>query len=257
MRIRVLQTTAQIGEAAADLVVEALRSRRDPLLGVATGSSPEPVYAALAARAAAGLDLGDVDVVALDEYVGLPPGHPESYRAVVRRSVVEPLGIDPSRVRVPHVDASGSGAGFEASLAERGGADVQLLGIGHNGHLAFNEPGSPLDSRTREVTLTGRTRHANARFFGGDPAAVPARAVTQGLATVLSAHRLVLVATGAAKAAAVAAALQGPVSTACPASVLQSHQDVTVLLDPAAAADLEHVGDSPREPGDLLTAGTG
>lgn len=242
MRIHVLPDRAGIGTIGAALVAAAVRDTPDLLLGVATGSSPEPVYAALAARVAGGLDLGGVSAVALDEYVGLPVDHPESYRSVVRRTVVRPLRLDPARVAVPDgtaADPSAAADAYDAAIVARGGVDLQILGLGHNGHVAFNEPGSSFTSRTRVVALTARTRAANARFFGGDVDAVPTHAVTQGIGTVLQARRLLLVVTGRDKAPVVAAALTGPVDEFCPGSALQTHPDVTVLLDEAAATYLD------------------
>jgi glucosamine-6-phosphate deaminase len=170
-----------------------------------------------------------VRLVALDEYVGLPAGHPASYAAYVVREIAAPLGISTGNVLVPQ----GSRAELERRVADLGGVDLQLLGIGRNGHLALNEPGSPLDSRTRVVELTESTRVANAPYVDGP---VPTHAVRQGLGTILEASELVLLATAAAKAAAVAAALTGPVTTECPASVLQRHRRVSVVLDAAAAS---------------------
>lgn len=239
MRIEVVTDPAAVGTTAAALVADAVRDRPALRLGVATGSSPEPLYAALVAHVRRGLDVRQVSAWALDEYVGLAPDHPEGYRAVVDRTVTRPLGLDPARVHVPDGSAGDPDAAaraYEAALTAAGGVDLQVLGIGHNGHLAFNEPGSDPASRTRAVPLTERTRAANARFFGGDVDAVPTRAITQGLATILSARRLLLVATGEDKAPAVAAALTGPVVRQVPASVVQLHADVTVVLDTAAAA---------------------
>lgn len=261
MKIHVLSDQQQLGAFGADLVVEALSTRPDPLLGVATGSSPEPVYTALARRVEQeGLDLSHVEVVALDEYLGLPPGHPESYAQVVDRTVRVPLRLDPRRVRVPDAlapDPQAAARAHDEVVRTHAGADIQLLGLGHNGHIAFNEPGAPLTSRTRVVELSASTRQANARFFGGDPAAVPDRAITQGVATILSARRLLLVATGSGKARAVASALAGPVTPDCPGSALQRHPHLTVLLDPGAAARLpDAVRDAAvRGPGALTGRG--
>jgi glucosamine-6-phosphate deaminase len=162
---------------------------------------------------------------------------------VLLREVCAPLGLPPERLHVP--DGSGdseaalsaAAADYERRIAEAGGVDVQILGIGANGHLGFNEPGSALTSRTRVKRLSERTRADNARFFDSVDA-VPTHCVTQGLGTVLDARKLVLVASGAGKAAAVAAALEGPLSASCPASVLQWHADAVAVLDEAAAAGL-------------------
>jgi glucosamine-6-phosphate deaminase len=224
-----------LGEHVAGLVSGLVE--RDPalVLGVATGGTPLPVYRALARGSG---DLSSVRLVALDEYVGLPAGHPASYATYVEREIARPLGVPPEHVVVPHR----SGADLERRITELGGVDLQLLGLGRNGHLAFNEPGSPLDSRSRVVALSAVTRHDNAAYV--DP--VPTHAITQGLGTILEAGHLVLLALGAAKAEAVAAALTGPVTPDCPASVVQRHPHVTVVLDAAAASVLDGWGSVDR-----------
>jgi len=248
MEVLVLPTAARVARRAADVVIAGLADAAgsEPVLGLATGSSPLGLYAELAAAVAAGrLDLGRAHGFALDEYVGLPTGHPESYREVLLREVWGPLGLAPERLHVP--DGSGAdeaslvagAAEYERLIEGAGGVDVQILGIGANGHLGFNEPGSALSSRTRVKRLSERTRADNARFFDA-PADVPTHCVTQGLGTVLAARRLVLVASGGAKADAVASALEGPLSASCPASVLQWHPDAVAVLDEDAAAGLRN-----------------
>ena len=232
----VVPTEAAAGELVADAIETLVQRRPDAVLGVATGSTPLPVYRALASRA---LPLRRVRAFALDEYVGLPQGHPESYAAVVRREVTDPLGLDPALVRVPGDGGSLATAGedYEAAIAAAGGVDLQLLGIGTDGHIGFNEPGSSLASRTRIKTLTEQTRRDNARFFSSLDD-VPRHCITQGLGTIREARHLVLLAFGAAKAAAVAGAVEGPVTASLPGSAIQLHPHVTVILDEAAAARL-------------------
>lgn len=241
MEVVIVRGPAEAGELAAAKVARVLGEAEPATLGVATGSSPLGVYRALAARRAAGtLDLSEVSAFALDEYVGLPAGHPQSYAEVVRRTVTEPLGLDPARVHVPDgaaEDLERAAAEFEASIAAAGGVDVQILGVGGNGHIGFNEPSSALSSRTRVKTLTESTRQANARFFDS-PDDVPRHCLTQGLGTILDAAHVVLVATGEAKAAAVAGLVEGPVTAMCPGSVLQWHPRATVVVDEAAAGRL-------------------
>ena len=177
---------------------------------------------------------------ALDEYVGIPEDHPESYASVLRREVVEPLGLDPSQVAVPDGRASdleAACAAYEQAIREAGGIDLQILGIGANGHIGFNEPTSSFASRTRLKTLAPRTREDNARFFDR-PDEVPTHCVTQGLGTIMEARELLLVAKGSAKAAAIAAAVEGPVSAICPGSILQFHPQATVIVDEEAATGL-------------------
>ena len=226
MDLVVLDDAEAVGAHAARVVSRMVERDSTMVWGVATGGTPLPVYRALARGSA---DFSAVQVVALDEYVGLPAGHPGSYAAYVRREIADPLGISQDDVVVP----TGSGEELERRITELGGVDLQLLGIGRNGHLAFNEPGSPLDSRSRVVELTPSTRAANAAYVDGD---VPTHAITQGLGTILEARKLVLLAIGAAKAEAVAAALSGPVTPECPASVVQRHPRVTVVMDAAAAS---------------------
>ncbi|MCC3292175.1 glucosamine-6-phosphate deaminase [Arthrobacter sp. zg-Y1110] len=224
-----------MGPAGADVVLKTLDLRPAPVIGVATGSSPSPLYDALAGS---GRDFTGVTWFALDEYVGLPPGHPQSYAEVLRREIIEPLGLDPRCVHVPDPHGENlqdAGTEYEGRIADAGGIDLQILGIGRNGHLAFNEPGAALDSRTRVETLTEDTRRANQRFFDSLDE-VPTHCLTQGLGTILEARHLLLIARGEDKAEALARALTGPVTPDCPASVLQLHGNVTVLADDAAAA---------------------
>lgn len=229
-----IETDARaVARRAAGVVLDDLAGHERYALGVATGSSPSGLYRELAVAVAREPGLfADVRAVALDEYVGLSPEDPRSYRATVRKEVVEPLGLDPERVRVP---SERSAEEYDETVAREGGVDLQILGIGSNGHIAFNEPGSPHDSATRIVALTEATRRDNARFFDS-VAQVPTHAVTQGIGTVLRARRLLLIAQGAGKAAAVAAALEGPVTEDLPGSALQRHGDVTVVLDREAAS---------------------
>jgi len=235
----IVQSKDEAGSIAADAIRALVTATPDAVLGLATGSTPLTTWAALAAS---GLDLSRVRGFALDEYVGLPAGHPESYRAVITREVVEPLGLTPSLVRVPGDDGgplSGAGARYEADIESAGGVDLQVLGIGRTGHIGFNEPGSSLASLTRVKTLTEQTRADNARYFATVDD-VPTHCITQGLGTILRARHLVLLAFGEAKAAAVAAALEGPVSASTPGSVVQLHPTVTVIVDEAAGSQLAH-----------------
>nr|WP_231703607.1 glucosamine-6-phosphate deaminase [Arthrobacter sp. zg-Y179] len=227
-----------MGALGASFIEVLVRDRPDAVLGLATGSSPLPVYRYLATR---GLDLSRVRAFALDEYVGLPAGSEQSYAAVIEREVVRPLGLDPDRVAVPDggaEDPAQAAEAFERRLEQSGGVDLQLLGIGHNGHLAFNEPGSPLDSRTRVQRLSETTRRANARFFPSI-GEVPRFCITQGLGTIRRARHLLLLVRGEGKAGILERALTGPVDTDCPASILQLHPRVTVIADEAAASGVE------------------
>ncbi len=240
MEVVPLATPAEVGAVAADAIEALLRQQPDAVLGLATGSSPLPTYQELIRRhrEGSGPSYDGVRCFTLDEYVGLPAGHPATYRETIFRELTDGVGIARERVASPDAsDPEHAGPRYEEAILAAGGVDLQVLGIGADGHLAFNEPGSSLASATRMKTLTDLTRRDNARFFGSIDE-VPRHVLTQGLGTILRAQHLLLVATGQGKAAAVAAAVEGPLSASCPASVLQLHPHVTVLLDETAAADL-------------------
>lgn len=240
MEIVILGGSRQIGKLAADAIEQLIRRKPAAVLGLATGSSPLPVYDELAARHEQGLDFSRASAFALDEYVGLPAGHPESYREVVRREFTNRVNIAPENVHGPDgtaTDIPAACEAYEQAIIAAGGVDLQLLGVGTDGHIGFNEPGSSFASRTRIKSLIEQTRRDNARFFNG-LAEVPHHVITQGLATIMAARHVVLVARGAQKAQAVRDFVEGPVAAICPASVLQFHPHATVLLDEAAASAL-------------------
>jgi glucosamine-6-phosphate deaminase len=240
MEVVPLETEEEIAAVAADAIEALVRAKPDTVLGLATGSTPLPTYQELIARdrAGTGPSWGDVTTFNLDEYVGLPPGHQQTYLATIRRELTDALGItrvhgpDPTPETLPT-----AGERYEAAIVAAGGVDLQVLGIGGNGHLAFNEQGSSLGSLTRLKSLTRHTREDNARFFGSVED-VPRHVLTQGIGTILRARHLLLIATGPAKADAVAAAVEGPLTASCPASAMQVHPHATVLVDAAAAAGL-------------------
>ncbi len=239
VRIQVVEADA-FGAAAADAVLVNLPDEL-PRLGVATGGTPLLLYRELARRSASGaIDLRAGILVALDEYIGLGRDDPHSYAAYIQDTIAEPLGVDAPDVLVPNglAEPDLEAAALEDAIVAVGGIDVQIAGIGANGHLGFNEPGSTFDSVSRTVTLSSQTRSDNARFFGGRIEDVPTRAITQGLGTITRARSIVLLARGSHKAEPLAAALRGPVSTDVPASILRSHPNVTVIADRAAAAGL-------------------
>ena len=229
------------GALVAAHILDLIRDKPATTLGLATGSTPLAVYRSLAAQLpASGVDVSRVRGFALDEYVGLPPGHPESYRSVIGREVVGPLGLTPELISVPDGSLDGiraAGDHYENAIIAAGGIDLQILGIGSDGHIGFNEPGSSLASLTRVKTLTQQTRRDNARFFASKED-VPLHCITQGLGTILRARHLVLLAFGTGKAAALAGAVEGPVSSSNPGSAIQLHPHVTVLADEAAASHL-------------------
>jgi glucosamine-6-phosphate deaminase len=246
----VITTPPQAASLVADAVTALFRGRPDAVLGVATGSTPVLVYNELGRRVERGeLSLARARAFMLDEYVGLPEGHPERYRTVIDRDFASKVDIDPANVHGPDglaEDLPAACAAYEAAIQAAGGVDLQLLGIGSDGHVAFNEPGSSLASRTRIKSLTRQTREDNARFFDGDTEAVPRHCLTQGVATILAARHLVLMAFGKGKAEAVHHLAEGPVSAMWPATALQLHPHVTVFVDDAAASRLQ-LGDYYRE----------
>lgn len=242
MEVVILNGSKPIAKLAADAVEDLLRRKPDAVLGLATGSSPLPVYDELAARHERdGLDFSRASGFALDEYVGLPPGHPESYREVVRREFTNRVNIRPENVHGPDgaaADIPAACRAYEEAIAAAGGVDLQILGVGTDGHIAFNEPGSSFASKTRIKSLIEQTRRDNARFFSS-LADVPHHVLTQGLGTIMDARHVILLATGAQKAQAVRDFVEGPVAAICPASILQFHPHATVLLDEAAASALK------------------
>ncbi|MDR1767082.1 MAG: glucosamine-6-phosphate deaminase [Propionibacteriaceae bacterium] len=258
MDVIICRDDAEVGAYAAAKVAKVAQAvqkvGKNVVIGVATGSSPLATYAALAKLVEDGkLDLSQASAFALDEYVGLPQGHPESYREVIRRTVAEPLRMRSDRVHVPDGfadDLEQAAADYEQAIKDAGGVDVQILGVGSNGHIGFNEPTSSLNSRTRIKTLTPRTRADNARFFD-TPEQVPHHCLTQGLGTIMDARHCVLVASGQGKAEAVKAVVEGPITAMFPGSVLQMHPAATVIVDEAAASALE-LGDYYRQMYDNL-----
>jgi len=224
----------------ADEIEALLTAKPTSALGLATGGTMTEIYRELRRRYQLGaVSFASMSAFLLDEYVGLPADHPESYVATIRRLVADGTDLPMSSVHAPNgaaTDLQDESVRYDQAVTDAQ-LDMQLLGIGRNGHLAFNEPGSPLDSRTRCVALTAETIADNARFFT-DEHAVPRRALTQGIATISQARHLVLVAFGAEKSAALSAALEGPVTPAVPAAAVQLHPSVTVVADRAAASQV-------------------
>ena len=243
MEVVILKDTAEIGGVAADAIEALLTGKPDAVLGLATGSSPLAIYDELAARCQAGrISFKKARGFTLDEYVGLPADHPERYRNVIDSVFVSRVDFPPGAVQGPDGSATDIRAActqYEKAIEQAGGIDLQILGIGTDGHIGFNEPGSSLASRTRIKTLTRQTRMDNARFFGDDFDAVPTHCLTQGLGTIMAARHLVLVATGGNKAEAVHHLVEGAVSAMWPATIMQHHPHATVLIDDAAARRLQ------------------
>lgn len=225
--------------AVARQIAETVAARPDAILGLATGGTMEPVYAHLVRAHREGLSFAHVRTVNLDEYVGLPPDHPNSYHSYMARHFLDHVDIPREHSLIPRGDREPETAAREyAALLERlGPVDLQLLGVGHNGHIAFNEPGTPVDAPTRAVRLSPETRRANLRFFAAGEA-VPAEAVTMGTAQIMSARSLLALAVGEAKARALATALDGTIGPDCPASYLRLHPACTIIADRAACSGL-------------------
>ena len=227
-------------EAAAtyvhDLMAAHLAARPRTVLGLPTGTSPLAVYAQLVESYRQGrISFAEVTSFNLDEYHGLGPDHPASYAAYMARALFDHVDCPPGQHHIPHglaPDPMAESAAYEAAIAAAGGIDFMLVGLGRNAHIGFNEPGSSFDSRTRLVTLAPSTMAANAPFFAPGQA-MPSQAISMGIATITAARRIVVLATGAAKAAAVEAVLHGPLEIAVPGSALQQAASVTVVLDAA------------------------
>lgn len=243
MEVVIVETGREAAAIAADAISRLFRDRPTCVLGIATGSSPLGIYDELGRRVTAGeLSLADASAFMLDEYVGLPVDHPERYRNVVARDFVAKVDIDPANVHGPDglaADVPQACASYEQQISDAGGIDLQILGLGTDGHIAFNEPGSSLGSRTRIKTLTSQTRSDNARFFDDRIEDVPQHCLTQGLGTISECRHALVVVTGRHKAQAVHQVVEGPVTAMWPGSVLQLHPHATIIVDRAAASRLQ------------------
>jgi glucosamine-6-phosphate deaminase len=231
-----------LGQAAADLFTQAIRRESGQLVVLPSGFTPLPFYKALAARYRAGeKDLNRFIYLSLDEYIGLPSGERRLFSAWLAREILDPLEIPAERRLIFDSEASDpsqEAQRLEKLIEQHGGIDLAFLGLGTNGHIGFNEPGSASDSRVRIVTLTAQTRETNAAYWEGNITNVPERAYTLGLGTLKKARRTVLLVSGEKKAGILAKALRGPVSSDIPATYLQSQPDVTVIADEAALSQL-------------------
>lgn len=237
MEIIIQKTSEAATDIAARMITRLLREKPDAVLGLATGSTPLGLYQVLIGM---GLDWSRVRTFNLDEYIGLPREHPQSYHSFMWENLFRHVNIRPENIRIPDgntEDIPGFCAAYEAEIREVGGIDLQVLGIGTDGHIGFNEPTSSLASRTRIKTLAPQTRKDNARFFGNEEN-VPHHVITMGIGTIMEARQNVLLAFGLGKARAIAEAVEGPVTALNPASVLQMHPVVKFCLDEAAASEL-------------------
>lgn len=224
MLVEVFADYESISDRAAEVVTEQLRRKPDSVIGFATGGTPLGLYKRLIRNHnERGLDFSKMTTFNLDEYIGLPPTHPQSYHHFMWENLFNHINVSESRVYIPHGmsdDVDSFCAWYEQQIADAGGIDLQILGIGTNGHLAFNEPGSSLGSRTRIKTLTQKTVRDNARYFE-EGETVPHQAITMGIGTIMDAETVLLLASGERKAQAIQNALEGPVTGMCPATVVQ------------------------------------
>ena len=239
MNVRVYKDTAAIGTAAATLFAAQVITKPDSVLGLATGSTPIPTYQKMAELYRDGaVDYSRVTNFNLDEYVGLDHGHEQSYYYFMMDNLFQHINVPENSIHVLSGTASDSQAecaAYEKMIDAAGGIDLQILGIGRNGHIAFNEPDKSFAPVTHVVDLTESTIEANKRFFANADE-VPRRALTMGIGSIMKAKSIILIATGADKAEAVKAMLKGPVCPCCPASVLQLHPCATIMLDAPAAS---------------------
>jgi glucosamine-6-phosphate deaminase len=248
LHISVFSGAGQLAAALTDDVAQRLRRAPTLVLGLPTGRTPLGFYRRLVhVSRAAGADFSHATTFNLDEFLGVGPGEPGSYRQYMERHFFRHINIDRRRIHFldgAAADPRAECERYEAAIAAAGGLDLQVLGIGANGHIGFNEPAERLAARTHVVRLRPGTRQANAALFGGDVARVPRHALSMGMATILHARSIVLMATGGEKAACVSAMVDGPLTTRTPASFLQLHPDVHVMLDQAAARKLrtDHAG---------------
>jgi glucosamine-6-phosphate deaminase len=240
VKITVLDSSDAVAAALAERVASTLRAKPAAVLGLASGRTPVDGYAEMSRLHAAGqMDWSRASTFNLDEFAGLHSRHPGSFRTFMEEHLFGEVNLRPERIHflngaVPDLDAECDR--YEAAIAEVGGIDLQLLGIGGNGHIGFNEPGDELPVRTHRVTLMESTRRDNAALFGNDPLRVPVEALSMGMGTILQARSIVLVATGDKKAECIRQTVNGRITTRVPASLLQLHADVELLLDREAAA---------------------
>lgn len=241
MRVIIVDTAAEVAQTGGDIFLQQLARKPNSVFGLATGSSPLALYQYLiSAHLDQGVSFADVTTFNLDEYLGLASEHPQSYRFFMQSKLFNHIDIPINATHVPDgtsKNPSETCQAYEDEIARSGGIDIQLLGIGRNGHIGFNEPSSSLTSRTRVKTLTQATVEDNARFFGENETQ-PSLSLTMGIGTIMESDHILLIATGEAKADAVQATVEGAISASCPASVLQMHRNVTVLIDQAGASKL-------------------
>ena len=243
MEIIIQQNEQAASVAAARVIARLVCEKPNAVLGLATGSTPLPLYGELIRmHREEGLDFSTVTTFNLDEYVGLERDHEQSYHSFMWQNLFSQINIDPDKVHIPDgmtCNVSATCTAYEQAIVDAGGIDLQVLGIGSDGHIGFNEPTSSFASRTRIKTLTRETVADNARFFDGDESKVPRHCITMGIGTIMDAGSTIMLAFGAGKAEAIAAMVEGPVAAMVPASILQHHANAKVFIDESAAAKLE------------------
>jgi glucosamine-6-phosphate deaminase len=239
VRVTVFKDERTLARTLAAQIAAALKETPDLVLGLPTGRTPIRLYHELGAlHAHRQADFSQATTFNLDEFLGIGPDHPGSYRAFMEQHLFSRVNVAPARIHMLNgaaPDPDEECARFERAITDAGGIGLQLLGIGTNGHIGFNEPAHELAARTHRVTLKASTRRSNAALFGGDVSEVPAEALSMGMATILQARRIVLIATGKSKARSVALVVNGAITTKVPASFLQLHANVELMLDEAAA----------------------
>ncbi|HPX33120.1 MAG TPA: glucosamine-6-phosphate deaminase [Erysipelotrichaceae bacterium] len=239
MKVITCKDYEEVSDRAAEIMLDVVKNNPKAVLGLATGSSPIGLYQRMIKdHQENGTSYAEITTFNLDEYVGLEQEHPQSYYTFMHQNLFNHIDIKKENVNLPSVQGEDMQANCDAynELLSKYKIDLQLLGIGSNGHLAFNEPGTPFDSVTQVVDLLDSTIQDNARFFDNDMSKVPTQSITMGIKNVMDAKRILLIASGKNKAEAIYQTVKGEVSTDCPASILQRHPDVTIVVDEDAAS---------------------
>jgi glucosamine-6-phosphate deaminase len=243
MKVSLFKDERTLARTLAGQIAQALAEKPDLVLGLPTGRTPIRLYHELGSMHAKGqIDFARATTFNLDEFLGIPSSHPGSYRSFMQQHLFSRVNLSPQRINIPNGTASDPAAEcarYERAIADAGGIDLQLLGIGTNGHIGFNEPARELAGTTHRVALKASTRHSNAALFGGDERQVPEEALSMGMATIMHARRIVLIATGKSKARCIQRLVHGPITPKLPASFLQMHRHVELMLDETAASALD------------------
>lgn len=242
MEIIICRNYDEVSKKAFQVIKEVVESKEQPVLGLATGSSPIGLYQEwIRDHKEQHASYQTLTTFNLDEYVGLPENHPESYRAFMFNNLFDHIDVKKEQVHLPNgnaADLEQECASYEAAMQQHQ-IDLQLLGVGRNGHIGFNEPGTPFDQTTHIISLDQKTIEDNARFFNGNLDLVPKQAITMGIASIMRSKKILLIACGASKADAIYELVHGSQRTACPVTVLQSHADVVVIVDEEAASRIK------------------